>query len=338
MLVEEVLMTFARRMFLRGSAGLAASVLAGRTANAAGGDAIRTVQSRIDLAARNAFKEDGARLAIIVGIVTPDSAADGRLLFAGQDTLVNPFSARLAFDARTPLAIGSISKVFTSGIHHMLRGPYKGALGSRMTLSSAMASLSLKNLAKIDGTDAFVAAYDRRLKQFLRSLRRARHSDPASRHEGAPADRLHEKPHAACRRQRLPAVQSAGLRIRRHRQERRRHAALPALQHGSPATGADGSGARLSTDGDLQSGRLFGQRRRARAGDELRLVPCPVQTAQGPGVVLNKNGEVAGFTSWMGFTRWQGTGKPSRHGGFVLGNGPRGTAVGMSTMKLLLGG
>jgi hypothetical protein len=54
--------------------------------------------------------------------------------------------------------------------------------------------------------------------------------------------------------------------------------------------------------------------------------------------VLNKNGGVAGFTAWMGFTQWQGTGKPSPHGVFVLSNGPRSTAIGMNTMKLLLRG
>jgi CubicO group peptidase (beta-lactamase class C family) len=62
-----------------------------------------------------------------------------------------------------------------------------------------------------------------------------------------------------------------------------------------------------------------------------------VQTAQGPVVVLNKNGGVAGFTSWMGFTRWQGTGPASSHGAFVLSNGPASTRLGVSAMRTLLG-
>jgi beta-lactamase class C len=63
---------------------------------------------------------------------------------------------------------------------------------------------------------------------------------------------------------------------------------------------------------------------------------APVQTAQGS--VLNKNGGVAGFTSWLGFAQWQGTGKPSTHGVFVLSNGPRSSAIRTNAMKLLLGG
>jgi beta-lactamase class C len=54
--------------------------------------------------------------------------------------------------------------------------------------------------------------------------------------------------------------------------------------------------------------------------------------------VLNKNGGVAGFTSWMGFTSWQGTGAPSSHGVFVLSNGPGSTRLGNNAMKLLLEG
>ena len=144
-------MTFARRTFLQGSA---ASLLAGRTADAADGNAVRAIQSRIDQVSRNALKQNGAKMAIVVGIVTPDSAADGQLLFAGQDTLVNPFGARLTLDAQTPLEIGSISKVFTSGIHYMLRGPYGGTLGeslaSRIPLSKAMAGIRLANLANYE--------------------------------------------------------------------------------------------------------------------------------------------------------------------------------------------
>ncbi|MFG1462709.1 serine hydrolase [Xanthobacter sp. DSM 24535] len=62
-----------------------------------------------------------------------------------------------------------------------------------------------------------------------------------------------------------------------------------------------------------------------------------VQTPQGRVTILNKNGGVAGFTSWMGFSAWQGTGRPSPHGVFALCNGPAATSVGMRAMKLLLG-
>lgn len=57
---------------------------------------------------------------------------------------------------------------------------------------------------------------------------------------------------------------------------------------------------------------------------------------QGPRVVLNKNGGVAGFTSWMGFADWQGSGRPSTHGVFALGNGPVATPIGERAMRMLL--
>lgn len=61
-----------------------------------------------------------------------------------------------------------------------------------------------------------------------------------------------------------------------------------------------------------------------------------VQTPNGPASVLNKNGGVRGFTSWMGFSAWQGTGKPSPFGLFVLANGPVATPLGMRAMRMLL--
>ncbi len=61
-----------------------------------------------------------------------------------------------------------------------------------------------------------------------------------------------------------------------------------------------------------------------------------VRTPGGPVTVLNKNGGVAGFTAWMGFSAWQGSGKPSPLGIFALCNGPQATPVGLQAMKLLL--
>ena len=62
------------------------------------------------------------------------------------------------------------------------------------------------------------------------------------------------------------------------------------------------------------------------------------QSSRGETVVMNKNGGVAGYTSWMGFTQWQGSGAPSPHGLFVLSNGPDSTKLGNAMMKLLLEG
>ena len=65
------------------------------------------------------------------------------------------------------------------------------------------------------------------------------------------------------------------------------------------------------------------------------------QTLRGagpPAEVLHKNGGVAGFTSWMGFSAWQGTGRPARAGVFILANGPVATALGNRALKILLAG
>jgi beta-lactamase class C len=63
-----------------------------------------------------------------------------------------------------------------------------------------------------------------------------------------------------------------------------------------------------------------------------------VETPNGEAVVVSKNGGVPGFTSWMGFSSWQGTGAPSSHGLFVLSNSPASTRLGNAAMKLLLRG
>ena len=93
-----------------------------------------------------------ANVGVVAGVVTADNATrNGQLLFAGQDTLTNPNGKRLELNGRTPFEIASISKVFTSGIHYMLHGPYDGTLGSwlggKLTMSRAVADTSLKNLA-----------------------------------------------------------------------------------------------------------------------------------------------------------------------------------------------
>ena len=98
------------------------------------------------------MNEHGANVGVIVGIVTPDNVArNGQIISAGRETLTNPFGKRLELNERTPFEIGSISKVFTSGIHYMLHGNYDGTLGSRLgrniRLSEAMAAITIKDLA-----------------------------------------------------------------------------------------------------------------------------------------------------------------------------------------------
>jgi beta-lactamase class C len=194
----------------------------------------------------------------------------------------------------------------------------------------SMAALRIDNT----NTDAFVAAYDKRLKQFCAGF-------------GAPSTSVF---HAEMK-PRLPIGYD------------RRLAPLPV---GSPYRPSNppgyGSGGIVSNGADMlryllyNMGRLPGGLSDAALAyqqtETFQTAPCaatgkgpvtgygwfhgPAQIAQGPTTVLNKNGGVPGFTSWMGFTKWQGTGAPSSHGVFVLHNGPQSTPIGMNAMKLLL--
>lgn len=56
----------------------------------------------------------------------------------------------------------------------------------------------------------------------------------------------------------------------------------------------------------------------------------------GPVTLLTKDGAVAGFTAWMGFLAWRGTGAPSPYGVFVLCNGPPAARLGMEAMRRIL--
>jgi beta-lactamase class C len=387
-----------RRMLLKSGAGLSAAVLVGRPASVVADDLIGTIRGRIDTLCRDALSRRGAKAAIVVGVVTPDTAPNGQLLFAGQDALVNPFGGKLALDAQTPFEIGSTSKVFTSGIHYMLNGPYQGMLGtwlgSRMAPSEAVANIQLRNLAiyesglpqdnhgeayppntmksvkdlfdymadfvppyaqgtcytysnvgwallsmaslRIDSmdTDAFVAEYDQRLKQFGSKFGA---SDTT-------VFRSDMKP-------RLPIGYT------------RRLVPLPAASPYRPSNPPGyGSGGIVSNGADMLRYLLYNMGRLPggltdpalayQQAETFQAPSCsgrgapltsygwfhtPMQTPGGPAVVLNKNGGVHGFTSWMGFMGWQGTGTASTHGAFVLSNGLPSTRIGMNAMKTLLG-
>lgn len=386
-----------RRMLLQGSAGLTASAVIRRGASATEGDPLAVLQRRIDATCQRAFNQGGITSAIVMGVVTPD-VPTGQLLFAGRDTLVNPLGQKLLLDAQTPFEIGSISKVFTSGIYYMLHGPYEGTLGTSlggpMTLSEAVANIRLKNLAiylpglpqdnrggaypsgvtsslkslfdymanfvppnrqgtcyaysnvgwsllsmamlRTDSTDtnAFVAQYDQRLKQFCSMF-------------GASSTGVFQpevKP-------RLPVGHT------------RRLEALPARSSYLPCSLPEfGSGGIVSNGADMLRYLLYNMGRLpggltdgALAYQQTEAFPTPpcsstgrlpvtgygwfhtsIQTAQGATTVLSKNGGVPGFTSWMGFTKWQRTGAPASCGVFVLHNGPRSTGIGQNAMKLLL--
>ena len=141
-----------RRAFLRTAGGLAGTLVAGAWPRTARADPVQSIQALIDDYARSSLSSHRANVGVVAGVVTADNAArNGQLLYAGRDTLTNPNGRRLELNERTPFEIASISKVFTSGIHYMLHGPYDGTLGSwlggKLTMSRAVADTSLKNLA-----------------------------------------------------------------------------------------------------------------------------------------------------------------------------------------------
>lgn len=61
-----------------------------------------------------------------------------------------------------------------------------------------------------------------------------------------------------------------------------------------------------------------------------------VSDASGPLALVTKDGAVAGFTAWMGFLAWQGTGAPSPYGMFALVNGPGAAGLGLRAMRRIL--
>ena len=386
-----------RRRFLQMAGGLAGSLFVGTRARARDGDPIQLIQARIDDHQRMALKDHRANVGVVVGVVTPDKR---QILYAGQDTLTNPYGRRLDLNDRTPFEIGSISKVFTSAIHYMLHGPYDGTLGtwlgSRMTMSRAVAGISLRNLAiyqpgfaqdnrggvypprmmeNLEDLFAYMATFAPPFRQGtcyaysnigwsllgMAAVRLNSHDTPAF------ARTYNEKLVRFCGGFSATDTQvfHADVKPRLPMGYTAKFVALPASRNYQPSREAGyGSGGIVSNGADMMQfllhnmGRLPGgltdpalayqQTETFRAGPCSGEGPGPVtsygwfhrelETPRGKVVVLNKNGGVAGFTSWMGFTSWQRTGAPSSHGVFVLSNGPNTTRIGNNAMKLLLEG
>ena len=390
-----------RRTFLRTAGGLAGTLLTGAWPRGAIADPIRSIQALIDDYRRNSLNSHGANVGVVAGVVTADNATrNGQLLFAGQDTLTNPNGKRLELNGRTPFEIASISKVFTSGIHYMLHGPYDGTLGSwlggKLTMSRAVADTSLKNLAVYEPgfpQDNRGGAYPPGMMMNLRSLfdYMATFTPPfpqgscysysntgwsllamaavklANTDTQAFARTYNDKLVQFCRGFSATGTQvfRPEIKPRLPMGYTRTFAALPPSHNYQPTREPGyGSGGIVSNGADMMQfllynmGRLPGgltdpaltyqQSETVRTASCSKTGPGPVtscgwfhakmQTPQGEVVVLNKNGGVAGFTSWMGFTSWQGTGSPSSHGVFVLSNSHGGTPMGINAMKLLLRG
>jgi CubicO group peptidase (beta-lactamase class C family) len=388
-----------RRSFLRAGGGLAAMIVTSRGLCAAPADPIQSVQSLIDRYYENSLNTHGANVGVVAGIVTPDDVArNGKIVFAGQQTLTNPDGKRLELNERTPFEIASISKVFTSGLHYMLHGPYEGTLGgwlgSKLTMSRSVADLSLKNLAVYHpglAQDNQGGVYPPGMMSSLTTLFSylSTLTPPfpqgtcysysnlgwsllgmaavklASPNGQEFADSYNAKLAQFCRGFSATNTQvfQPNLKPRLPMGYTRQFEALPASNNYQPVReGGYGSGGIVSTGADMMQFLLYNMGRlpggltdRALAyqqAETLRAAPCSgtgpgpttssgwfhgkVQAPQREIAVLNKNGGVAGFTSWMGFTGWQGTGAASSHGVFVLSNSPVSTRMGNTIMKLLL--
>lgn len=92
-----------------------------------------------------------ANLGVVIGAVTPETPGGG-LIFS-TDAMVTRGGTSITPDATTPFEIGSVSKVFTTGIYAMLQSEpnFEGTLGDRlgpqMTMSSTVSAIPIQCLA-----------------------------------------------------------------------------------------------------------------------------------------------------------------------------------------------
>ena len=385
-----------RRAFLRAAAIGGAYLLSGGL-RAASADPLSAIQARLNGYCGQALANSGANVAVVAGVVTPEiNGGTGEMLYARGAQLTNPFGEPLSLDERTPFEIGSISKVFSSGIYYMLHGPYSGTLGSHMPamgMSRAVADLRLVNLAIYQpglAQDNQGGVYPRWILENLETLFRylGSYNPPYpqgscyaysnlgwsllamaalgldSRQPGTLPALYAGQLAAFCSRFAAGETHlfSPELKRRLPRAYTKEMEALPPRNPYRPTEWPHvGAGGIISTGADMMQfllynmGRLPGglgdpalayqqtQTFRANACSTGRSGPTTsygwFHAPMGPEqtMVLSKNGGVAGFSSWMGFTRWQGTGASSLRGVFVLNNAHDATKLGRNIMKQLLG-
>jgi len=390
-----------RRALLRAGGGMAATILSGSLltrSRPAQAQVLEEIQRVVDDYYAHSMGGRRARVGVTVGIALPDSGDRGRFVFAGGQTLTNPGGQHLPLNEHTHFEIGSISKVFTSGMYYMLHGPYEGTLGShlgdRLRMSPAVADITLRNLAVYRpgfAQDNRGGVYPPRIMRSLPNLFDfLSHFRPpfpqgtcyaysnlgwsllgmatvrqANLDTAAYAEHYNTELQRFCRGFGANNTQVFHPRLKPHLPTgyTRRFVALPQESNYQPARDAGyASGGIVSTGADMMQFLLYNMGRlpgglndRALAyqqTDAMQTPPCSgngpgpmtsygwfhakVPTPDGETIVLNKNGGVAGFTSWMGYVAWQGSGAPSRLGVFVLSNSPASTRLGNRIMRLLL--
>ena len=92
-----------------------------------------------------------AQIGVVVGVVTP-TTPNGQVLVA-TNGMTDQSGNSMTLSSATPFEIGSVSKVFTTGIYGMLQstpnfgGTLGERLGSQMTMSSTVAAIPIQCLA-----------------------------------------------------------------------------------------------------------------------------------------------------------------------------------------------
>ncbi|MGU3494390.1 serine hydrolase domain-containing protein [Xanthobacteraceae bacterium A53D] len=378
--------------------GLAAPAILSRPARAQNAKSLLTrCQAVLDTAAREARSRNGAQLALSLAYVSPE-APEGQLLVAGGDDLVSGTRVPMALTPRTPFEIGSITKVFTQGLHYRLRGPYESTLGStigrQVDLTPQAAALELANIARYqpglvqdNQGNVYPRTTQSSIPNMLSYLNRLPGPLPqgtcyaysnlgwaflamaAVGLDGARLEPFVER-YAAALAPFCASFDAAETRLF----DIGMKASLPIgyrwnwepIQEDAsyapnyrPMLGAGGI---VSTGADMlkflaysmgrQPGGLTDPALAYHQTPRFSVPSCTdaprspttafgwfahsVDTPDGPVQALNKNGGVPGYTSWMGFTAWQGSGAPATHGVALLANGPGATPLGNRLLRLLL--
>jgi beta-lactamase class C len=110
-------------------------------------DAFPGIQGLVDNYVTTIDQKYGIKIGVAIGAVTPNA---GTILYSTAP-MVDRGGSQIALGPTTPFEIGSVSKLFTVGIYEERHGDFAvtlgSMLGSQMTMSDAVAAITLKQLA-----------------------------------------------------------------------------------------------------------------------------------------------------------------------------------------------